>query len=128
MNGMLADAAADRCERTAIAARPVFRLQTTVQPLNERGRGLGGQSVAIFQQKSRRRHSTILPAMATAFFVHFLAALFLMHIVRPDYTIVDHMISDYAVGQFGWIMTTAFISVALGCLTLGIGLFRYGPA
>jgi hypothetical protein len=37
------------------------------------------------------------------------------------------MISDYAVGQSGWVMTTAFLSVSLGCLTLAIGLFRDGP-
>ncbi|WP_404714327.1 DUF998 domain-containing protein [Sphingomonas sp. MMS24-J13] len=51
-----------------------------------------------------------------------------MHLIRPDYTIVDHMISDYAVGSSGWIMTTAFVSLALGCLTLAVGLFRDGPA
>jgi FlaA1/EpsC-like NDP-sugar epimerase len=37
------------------------------------------------------------------------------------------MISDYAVGRFGWIMTTAFTSLAIGCLLLGIGMLRQGP-
>ncbi|WP_242126473.1 DUF998 domain-containing protein [Sphingobium sp. Sx8-8] len=72
--------------------------------------------------------STIWPRAATGFFLYFAAALSLMHLLRPDYTIVDHMISDYAVGRFGWIMTSAFVSLATGCLALAIGLFRDGPA
>ncbi|WP_454883538.1 DUF998 domain-containing protein [Sphingomonas oryzagri] len=69
-----------------------------------------------------------LPIAAMIFFLYFVAALALMHLIRPDYTVVDHMISDYAVGQFGWIMTTAFVSLSLGCLTLAAGLFRSGPS
>jgi len=64
---------------------------------------------------------------AAGFFLYFVLALLLMHAIRPDYTIVDHMISDYAVGRSGWIMTTAFASLSLGCLALAIGLFRDGP-
>ncbi|NMN04863.1 MULTISPECIES: DUF998 domain-containing protein [unclassified Novosphingobium] len=74
------------------------------------------------------RHALLTPAAAAmGFFVYFVLALLLMHAIRPDYTILDHMISDYAVGPTGWIMTTAFISLALGCLALAIGLFRDGP-
>ena len=69
----------------------------------------------------------LLPNLAIAFFAYFAIALIGLHFLRPDYTPVDHMISDYAVGRFGWIMTTAFISVSLGCLCLAIGLGRDGP-
>jgi len=69
----------------------------------------------------------MLATAATGFFAYFAAALLLMHLVRPDYTVVDHMISDYAVGRSGWIMTTAFLSISLGCLALAIGLLRDGP-
>ena len=64
---------------------------------------------------------------ALGFFAYFVLALLLMHAIRPDYTIVDHMISDYAVGPTGWIMTTAFLSLALGCMALAIGMFKDGP-
>jgi hypothetical membrane protein len=67
------------------------------------------------------------PMAAVGFFTYFVFALLVMHAVRPDYTVVDHMISDYAVGRSGWIMTTAFLSAAFGCLTLAMGLFRDGP-
>jgi hypothetical membrane protein len=78
-------------------------------------------------QDSQRHRSTLLPVAATACFLYFIAALLLLHAIRPDYTIVDHMISDYAVGRSGWIMTTAFSSLSIGCLTLAIGLFLDGP-
>lgn len=68
-----------------------------------------------------------LPTAAAGLFTYFVLALLLMHALRPDYTIIDHMISDYAVGGSGWIMTTAFLSLAFGCLALAIGLFRDGP-
>lgn len=76
---------------------------------------------------SLNHRASVLAIAAAGFFVYFALALLLMHAIRPDYTIVDHMISDYAVGPSGWIMTTAFVSIALGCLTLAIGLFRDGP-
>lgn len=71
---------------------------------------------------------TLLATIAACCFSYFVAALLLMHLIRPDYTVVDHMISDYAVGRFGWIMTTAFLAAAMGCLALSIGMFREGPA
>jgi len=37
------------------------------------------------------------------------------------------MISDYAVGQYGWVMTTTFLALSVGCLTLLLGLFCSGP-
>ncbi|HEX7854973.1 MAG TPA: DUF998 domain-containing protein [Sphingobium sp.] len=69
-----------------------------------------------------------LPTAATGFFSYFVFALLLMHVLRPDYTVVDHMISDYAVGPSGWLMTSAFLSISGGCLVLAISLFRYGPS
>ena len=83
--------------------------------------------MAVSKHDLQRDRSTFLPTAAVGFFLYFVAALLLMHVIRPDYTIVDHMISDYAVGQFGWIMTTAFASLAIGCLTLAVGLLRDGP-
>lgn len=83
--------------------------------------------MAASRRDSQKHRSTVLPTAAAGFFSYFVAALLLMHVVRPDYTVVDHMISDYAVGESGWIMTTAFVSASLGCLALAIGLFWDGP-
>ena len=65
--------------------------------------------------------------IATGCFCYFIVVLVLLHGLRPDYTPVDHMISDYAVGRLGWVMTTAFVALAVGCLTLGIGMAMAGP-
>lgn len=76
---------------------------------------------------SPKNRAIWIPTVAAAFFFYFVVALVLLHAIRPDYTVVDHMISDYAVGWQGWIMTTAFLSASLGCLALALGLFRDGP-
>jgi len=83
--------------------------------------------MAALRHDSQKRLSTLLPTAAAGFFLYFVAALLLLHVLRPDYTIIDHMISDYAVGRFGWIMTTAFLSLSMGCLALAVGLFLDGP-
>jgi hypothetical membrane protein len=64
---------------------------------------------------------------AISCFVYFALALVVMHLLRPDYAPASHMISDYAVGPYGWVMTTAFLSLSGGCLTLAWGLSRGGP-
>ena len=84
--------------------------------------------MAVLGNDSQKHPSTLLPTAAAGFFLYFVAALLLMHVLQPDYTVVDHMISDYAVGRFGWVMTTAFSALSLGCLALAIGLFLHGPA
>jgi len=75
----------------------------------------------------RGQSTVLLATAATGLFSYFFTALLLLHVLKADYTVVDHMISDYAVGRFGWIMATAFTSLASGCLLLGIGMFRQGP-
>ncbi len=83
--------------------------------------------MATVRHDPRKQSTILLAAAAIGFFSYFVAALLLLHVLKPDYTVVDHMISDYAVGSFGWIMTTAFTSLAIGCLLLGIGMLRQGP-
>jgi hypothetical protein len=81
----------------------------------------------LMRNVPRNQTTALLATVAIALFAYFVAALLLLHVLKADYTVVDHMISDYAVGRFGWIMTTAFTSIAIGCLLLGIGMLRQGP-
>lgn len=69
----------------------------------------------------------LLANLATGLFVYFVVILIVLHGLRPDYTPIDHMISDYAVGRFGGLMTSAFMAMSLGCLCLSLGLWRDGP-
>jgi hypothetical protein len=80
-----------------------------------------------YNNSAGTRPSILLATAAAGFFSYFVAILLVMHMIRPDYTVADHMISDYAVGPSGWIMTTAFVSAAIGCLALAIGMFLEGP-
>jgi hypothetical protein len=50
---------------------------------------------------------------AVAFASTALAALLLLHVLRADLSLGSHMISEYAVGRHGWMMTLSF--VAFGC-------------
>jgi hypothetical protein len=54
-------------------------------------------------------------------------ALLLLHLLRPDLAPRSHMISDYGVGQYGWVMSTVFLSLSGGNVALFIGLLRLGP-
>jgi hypothetical protein len=76
---------------------------------------------------SSDRTAVIFATAALSLFSYFSVILIALHFVRPDYTPVDHMISDYAVGRAGWLMTTAFVALGFGCLSLSLGLWRSGP-
>jgi hypothetical protein len=52
---------------------------------------------------------------AAATFVVLLAAL---HFIKPGLDPSWHFISEYAIGEYGWIMVLAFLSLALGYVSL----------
>ena len=69
-----------------------------------------------------------LATAAIACFVYFGLALLLMHLVKPEFSPVNHMMSDYAVGRYGWLMQTGFMALSGGSLMLLLGLARSGPS
>lgn len=73
-----------------------------------------------------RAQSTIWPNLIAVFILYASAALALLHFLRPDYTPRSHMISDYAVGHFGWLMQTVFVAMSLSYIFLAVGLNRSG--
>jgi hypothetical protein len=68
-----------------------------------------------------------LAELAIAFEGVFVLALCALHLLRPELAPARHMISEYAVGPFGWLMTSAFVAAALACFSLFLGLLRDGP-
>ena len=56
------------------------------------------------QNSGKHRH---FATTAIACFAYFALALLLLHLLRPDYAPATTWISGYAVGPYGWIMTTA---------------------
>jgi hypothetical protein len=66
----------------------------------------------------------ILATVAILGTAYFVAAIAVLHLLRPDINPVERPTSEYAVGPFGYLMTSAFISLSLGTWALVVGLHR----
>lgn len=69
--------------------------------------------------------------LATGALVCFFLAssgLLLMHVLRADDPLSSHMISDYAVGKFGWVMSTVFVVWSAGMALLLFALLLAEPS
>ena len=55
----------------------------------------------------------------------FLFVFILMHFLRPDKSYLKNFTSEYAVGDFGWLMTLGFLGVVTGALFIIIGLLLH---
>ncbi len=56
--------------------------------------------------------------------ITFIILLALLHVIKPDIEPSWNFISEYQVGHFGWLMSLAFVSLALSCLFLSIALWK----
>ncbi|HKQ48613.1 MAG TPA: DUF998 domain-containing protein [Phycisphaerae bacterium] len=83
--------------------------------------------VARHSRKTPRFTSRFFATTAIACFAYALFALLLLHVLRPDFAPASHMISEYAIGRYGWVMTTCFLAMSCGCMMLLLGLARSGP-
>lgn len=52
----------------------------------------------------------------------FLALLALLHALKPEIDPSWRFISEYALGDHGWMMMLAFLALGLGCVTLAVAL------
>lgn len=59
-------------------------------------------------------------ALATASL--FLVLLASLHVIKPEYEPSWRLISEYAIGRFGWIMVLAFFSLALSCVNVFLAI------
>ena len=65
--------------------------------------------------------------LATVAFVTAAASLLLLvvaHIARPDIPLLTSVVSQYAVGPYGWLQTLVFATLAVSCLALFVLLLR----
>ena len=76
--------------------------------------------------KAPRSTSSVFATTAMAFFGYAAIALLTLHFLRPDYAPATNFISNYAVGRYGWIMTTWFLAMSCGLLTLAAWLYTNG--
>ena len=78
-------------------------------------------------EKGSRFTTIFFATTAIACFAYFAIALLLMHALRPERALATTWISGYAVGPYGWVMTTAWLAASSGCPMLVLGLARTGP-
>jgi hypothetical protein len=52
----------------------------------------------------------------------FVVILVALHVLRPDHDPLRQTTSEYAVGPYGFLMTTAFFSMSVSALALVVGL------
>src|SRR6266498_3637892 len=64
---------------------------------------------------------TTIALIAISYFVVVIIAL---HFLRDDLNPVSNPTSQYAVGRYGFLMTTAFISMSVASFSLLIGLYK----
>src|SRR5690349_25078771 len=73
---------------------------------------------------SEAKQAAILATIACAGFLYYLAALIILHLIEPDYNPLSRTLSEYAVGQYGFVMTSAFFARGFALLALAIGLYQ----
>jgi hypothetical protein len=55
---------------------------------------------------------------------YFVVGLVVLHVLRPDRDPVAQTTSHYAVGPYGWIMSSVFVSMSVATFGLVAGLHR----
>ncbi len=53
----------------------------------------------------------------------FLVLLTALHFIKPEFDPSWRVISEYAIGRYGWIMVLGFLSLALSCVALFIAIW-----
>ena len=54
--------------------------------------------------------------------VTFLVLLAALHLIQPESDPSWRVISEYAIGDYGWIMALAFLSLAVSCVSLFVAI------
>jgi len=79
---------------------------------------------------TRTSERNLLSGLATTTVIgttYFALVIAAMHFIRPDINPIERPTSEYAVGPFGYVMTSAFLSLSVGRWTLVLGVRRDLP-
>jgi hypothetical protein len=69
------------------------------------------------------KHVAWLALIAIGGIVYFIVAVVVLHFLRPEYNPINHAVSNYAIGPYGYLMTAAFYALALSVFALALGVF-----
>ncbi|HRH51569.1 MAG TPA: DUF998 domain-containing protein [Panacibacter sp.] len=70
------------------------------------------------------KYNKTIPIVSVCATMLFLAIVILLHAIRPDKNIMSCFVSEYAVGDYSRLMTTAFLSLATGVSLVLLALTR----
>jgi hypothetical protein len=84
------------------------------------GKTMASTPLSSSMQASRRMAWTA--SVALLGITYFVLSIIALHFLRPDLNPIQHPTSAYAVGAYGWLMTSAFFSVSLAWFALVRGL------
>jgi hypothetical protein len=68
-----------------------------------------------------------LTTLALIGIAYFVAVIVILHFLRPDLNPISRPTSEYAVGQYGFLMTTAFLGMSMASLSLVTALYKGMP-
>jgi bacteriorhodopsin len=74
--------------------------------------------------RTRRQQVARVATIALVAVAYFAVIVVVLHFLRPDLNPIRRPTSEYAVGPYGFLMTSAFFSMSLGSFALVIGLYR----
>ena len=74
-------------------------------------------------ETSPARHVSWLALITILGTIFWLLIVVLLHFLRTDEDPINHQISNYATGSYGYLMSTAFIIWGIGIVALAAGLF-----
>ncbi len=57
----------------------------------------------------------------------FLLLLILLHFIKSDINPMWHMVSEYGIGRYGWIMQAAFFCLAFSCVSITAAVWLQTP-
>jgi MFS family permease len=69
-------------------------------------------------------HTPLAAVMAVGGIALFLAGVAVLHVVQRGLNPARHMVSEYALGAYGWIQTADFLAAGVGAIALGFVLAR----
>jgi len=81
----------------------------------------------LSQKTNRIKVMKQLTTLALICIAYFVFAIAILHFLRPDVNPISRPTSEYAVGDYGYFMTTAFFSMNVASISLLIGLYKGVP-
>lgn len=71
-----------------------------------------------------RKQVARFATIALVSIAYFAVIIVVLHVLRPDHNPIRQPTSEYAVGPYGSLMTSAFFSMSVASLALAFGLYR----